>query len=711
MSFQTETVIDGKGYTLETGRVAKQANGSVLIRCGDTMILVTACVSEKPSEVDFLPLTVDIDEKMYAAGKIPGSFFKREGRPGERSILTARLIDRPLRPSFPKGFRNEVHVMATILSVDLVNPPDVLAMVGASAALTISDIPFNGPIAGVRVGRLGDRWIINPTYEELETSKLDLIVAGNREAILMVEAGANEVSEAETIEALEQGHKAIKELIDWQEGFRKEVGSPKEEPVLFSAEAETEQKVREHAAERLRAALKNPDKETREEALTALEEETMDRLASTLEGKEKYISAVLSKIKQEELRRMIVEDGVRSDGRGVSEIRPISCEVEVLPRTHGSGLFTRGQTQLISIITLGTVGEEQRIDSIGVEESKRFLHHYNFPPFCTGEVGFLRGPRRREIGHGALVERAISYVLPDEESFPYTIRVVSEVLESNGSTSMASVCASSLGLMDAGVPLSSPVAGIAMGLIKEGDQVAILTDILGLEDALGDMDFKVAGTAKGITALQMDMKIAGVNREILAQALEEARKARLFILDKITETIPTARENVSEFAPRIVTIKINPEKIGSVIGPRGKMIRSIIEETGASIDIEDDGTVFIASREEAGRKKAQEIIEQLTREAKVGDQFTGTVNKTTSFGAFVEILPGQDGLVHISRLAERRIRTPEEVVKVGDKILVEVLDVDRQGKISLGRPDIKRTDSGRSDSAKASRPGYQKRDR
>lgn len=704
MSVKKETVIDDKDYSLETGRMAKQANGSVLIRRGDTVILVTACASDKPAEVDFLPLTVDIDEKMYAAGKIPGSFFKREGRPGERSILTARLIDRPLRPSFPKGFRNEVHVMATILSVDMINPPDVLALVGASAALTVSDIPFNGPIAGVRVGRVEDRWIINPTYQELELSKLDIVVAGTRDAILMVEAGASEVSEAEIVEAMERAHQAIKELVDWQESFRTEAGTPKREAVLFGTETEIEQKVREHVADGLRTALRNPDRETREEALTALEEETMDSLTSMLEGREKYIAAVLSKIKQEEIRRMIIEDGVRADGRAVNEIRPISCEVEVLPRTHGSGLFTRGQTQLISIITLGTVGEEQRIDSIGVEESKRFLHHYNFPPFCTGEVGFLRGPRRREIGHGALVERAISSVLPDEESFPYTIRVVSEVLESNGSTSMASVCASSLGLMDAGVPLSSPVAGIAMGLIKEGDQVAILTDILGMEDALGDMDFKVAGTAKGITALQMDMKIAGVDRGILAQALEEARKARLFILGKITDAIAAPRENVSEFAPRIVTLKINPEKIGSVIGPRGKMIKSIIEETGATIDIEDDGTVFIASREEAGRRKAQEMVEQLTREAKKGDQFMGTVNKITSFGAFVEILPGQDGLVHISRLAERRIRTPDEVVKVGQKILVEVLDIDRQGKISLGRPDIKRTDS-----EKTSQPGFKKR--
>jgi len=689
-----EFEIDGKTIAFEAGLLARQADGAVTVRVGETMVLVTAVVAEEPAEGrDFLPLTVDVDEKMYAAGKIPGGFIKREGRPSEKATLSARLIDRPLRPSFPKGFYNDIQVLATILSVDLVNQPDILALNGASMALLLSDSPFNGPVAGVRVGKMGDKLVINPTFEELAESDLDMIVAGNRNAILMVEAGANEVSEEDIVMALEEAHKAIIQICDFQEKFKESYFKIYEKsekvfelPVEDLTYAEIEQKIREFATGKMREALRNPDKLARERQEEVIEDETLDYLEALVEDKEAYVSKVLGKIKKEEMRRMILDEGVRADGRGLTDIRPLVIKAGILPRPHGSGLFTRGQTQVLSVLTLGTVREEQMIDGLGIEESKRYMHHYNFPPFSTGEIGFLRGPKRREIGHGALAERALFPVIPKEDEFPYTIRIVSEVLESNGSSSMASVCGSTLSLMDAGVPIKAPVAGIAMGLIKEGDQVAVLTDILGLEDALGDMDFKVAGTAKGITALQMDMKVEGVGSEILAQALSQAKDARLYILDKIMEVLPEPRSELSKYAPRIMTVKIPQEKIGDLIGPKGKNIRAIIEEVGAhlvTIDIEEDGTVFIAATDGPAGDRARELVEMYTREPKIGEQYMGTVTKTTGFGAFVEILPGVEGLVHISRLTKTRIPDVESVVKTGDKVLVEVIDIDKQGKISL----------------------------
>ncbi len=684
-----EIEFEGKIITLEAGRLARQANGAVIVQCEDTMVIVTAAASDEPLEdVDFFPLTVDVEEKMYAAGKIPGGFIKREGRPSEKSILNARLIDRSIRPIFPEGFRNEVQIIATIVSADQINPPDILGLIGASVALTISDIPFNGPIGAVRVSRAGERWIINPTYQELEHSDIDVVVAGNKNGILMVEAGAKEVDEESILQAMEEGQKAIIKLIEFQEEFQKEVEVPKRAIPLIETDPEVEKAIREFATSRLKKAIRIADKLNREQAVEKIREETLEKFLPTYEEKEQDIVKILTKMEKEETCRMILEEKIRSDGRDWDEIRPISCEVGILPRTHGSGLFTRGQTQVLSVATLGTVGEEQLLDGLGVEESKRFLHHYNFPPFSTGEVGFMRGPRRREIGHGALVERALAPVIPEESEFPYTIRLVSEVLESNGSTSMASVCGSTLALMDAGIPIKAPVAGIAMGLVKEKGKVAILMDILGVEDALGDMDFKVAGTAKGITALQMDLKIEGVGREILEKALTQAQKARLFILDKMTSVIAKPREKLSPFAPRIITMRISTDKIRDIIGPAGKTIHSIIDETGVTIDIEDDGTVFIASKDEVSGERARQIIEMITKEIKVGERYIGRVTRTTSFGAFVEILPGREGLVHISKLSKRRVRRVEDVVKVGDKIPVEVIEIDRLNRISLAAVDL-----------------------
>ncbi|MDI6822081.1 MAG: polyribonucleotide nucleotidyltransferase [Actinomycetota bacterium] len=684
-----EIEFEGKIITLEAGRLARQANGAVIVQCEGTMVIVTAVASDEPLEdVDFFPLTVDVEEKMYAAGKIPGGFIKREGRPSEKSILNARLIDRSIRPIFPEGFRNEVQIIATIVSADQINPPDILGLIGASVALTISDIPFNGPIGAVRVSRVGERWIINPTYQELEHSDIDVVVAGNKNGILMVEAGAKEVDEESILQAMEEGQKAIIKLIEFQEEFQKEVGVHKRAIPLIETDPQVEKAVREFATSRLKKAIRIADKLNREQAVEKIREETLEEFLPTYEEKEQDIVKILTKMEKEETRRMILEEKIRSDGRDWDEIRPISCEVGILPRTHGSGLFTRGQTQVLSVATLGTVGEEQLLDGLGVEESKRFLHHYNFPPFSTGEVGFMRGPRRREIGHGALVERALAPVIPEESEFPYTIRLVSEVLESNGSTSMASVCGSTLALMDAGIPIKAPVAGIAMGLVKEKGKVAILMDILGVEDALGDMDFKVAGTAKGITALQMDLKIEGVGREILEKALTQAQKARLFILDKMTSVIAKPREKLSPFAPRIITMRISTDKIRDIIGPAGKTIHSIIDETGVTIDIEDDGTVFIASKDEVSGERARQMIEMITKEIKVGERYIGRVTRTTSFGAFVEILPGREGLVHISKLSKGRIRRVEDVVKVGDKIPVEVIEIDRLNRISLAAVDL-----------------------
>lgn len=689
---RVEIELEGKTVKFETGKMALQADGAVLVQLGDTMVLVTAVASDEATAGDFLPLTVDVEEKMYAAGKIPGGFIKREGRPSERSTLTARLIDRPLRPSFPKGFRNQMQVIATILSVDQINPPDILALNGASAALVLSDIPsFQGPIGAVRVAYVNERWITNPTYQELDDSQLDLVVAGNKEAILMVEAGAEEIEEEMFVEGIEKAHLAIGKLIEAQESLREKAGKAKREVELFEVEEKLAQEVIKQAEKKLNEIVVLEDKESRKQARKALIEEVKEKLEEEFEEEqlEQHIKEVIKEKEKELVRARVLQDNKRLDGRKSDEIREISCEVGILPRTHGSGLFKRGETQVLTVLTLGTVSEGQTIDGIGLEESKRFMHHYNFPPFSRGEVAFMRGPKRRDIGHGALAERALSYVLPEETQFPYTVRLVSEVLGSNGSTSMASTCASALALMDAGVPIRSLVGGIAMGLVKEGDKEAILTDISGEEDAIGDMDFKVAGTHKGITALQMDIKLKdGLPKETLQKALKQAKQAREFILDKMEAVIKEPRKELSEFAPRIITLKINPDKIREVIGPGGKTIRSITEETGVTIDIEDDGTVFIASKDEEGGKRAQEIVEMITKEVKAGEKYLGKVTRITNFGAFVEILPGRDGLVHISKLAKGRVDKVEDVVKVGDKIQVEVIEIDKLGRINLSKADL-----------------------
>lgn len=681
--------IAGKTIYLETGKLGRQADGSVLVSCNGTNVLVAAVSArEVKEELDFFPLTVDVEERMYAAGKIPGGFFKREGRPSEESILTARLIDRPLRPLFPQGFRNEVQVIATTLSVDQANPHDVLAIIGASAALTISDIPFGGPIGAVRIGKRGDEWLINPTFQEIMQSELDMVVAGTREAMVMVEAEAKEISEEDTLKALEMAQEPIRKMIEVQELLREKAGKPKRVMELFQVEEKLLDIAKELATLEMEKALRIREKIQREEALDEFKERITEELSREGVWNPKQLKEALHQLEKKLVRKMLVEEGIRVDGRKPEEIRGISCEVGLFPRTHGSGLFTRGQTQVLTILTLGAIGEEQMLDGLGIEESKRFLHQYNFPPFSVGEVGFLRGPRRREIGHGALAERALLPVIPLEDEFPYTLRLVSEVLESNGSTSMASVCGSTLALMDAGVKIKAPVAGIAMGLVKEDEKVAILSDIQGIEDACGDMDFKVAGTAKGITALQMDIKITGVTLEILKEALERARQGRLYILDKMLQTISKSRDELSPYAPRIIIMTIPQDKIGEVIGPGGKVIKKIIEETGVKIDIEDDGRVFITSPDKVSAEKARRKIENLTKEIEVGQTFLGTVVNVTPFGAFVELQPGRDGLVHISRLSKERVERVEDVVRVGDKILVKVIDIDPRNRISLAALQI-----------------------
>ncbi|MCR4440917.1 MAG: polyribonucleotide nucleotidyltransferase [Peptococcaceae bacterium] len=691
-----EIVIAGRSLILETGRLAKQAGGAVLVRQGDTCVLTTATSSAEPREgIDFFPLTVDYEERLYSVGKIPGGFIKREGRPSEKAILSGRLVDRPIRPLFPKGYRNDVHVVATVMSVDQDNLPDVAAINGVSAALHISDIPFEGPIGAVAVGYLDGELVINPDLEQSERSLLHLVVAGTKDAVMMVEAGANEVPEEICLEAIMAGHEKVKEIVRFIEEFRLEalkmgLAKEKKEPVLHACDPELEKAVREYATEPLHQAIMNKDKLEREENIERIKNETVEKFLETYPEQVKDINTVLDSIVKEYVRKLITVDKIRPDGRAMDEIRPITCEVGVMPRTHGSGLFTRGQTQVLTVVTLGAIGEEQILDGLGVEESKRYMHHYNFPPYSVGEARPMRGPGRREIGHGALAERALEPMIPPEEDFPYTIRLVSEVLESNGSTSMASVCGSTLSLMDAGVPIKAPVAGVAMGLIKEGEHYSILTDIQGMEDALGDMDFKVAGTKKGVTAIQMDIKIPGIDRNILRDALEQARKGRLFIMEKMLSVIAEPRPDLSPYAPRIITTTIDPEKIREVIGPGGKTIKKIIENTGVKIDIEDDGRVFIAAVDVEAGKKALRIIEDLTRDVEVGKIYIGKVNRITGFGAFVEILPGKEGLVHISHLAEERVGKVEDVVSVGDEILVKVTEIDRQGRINLSRKEALR---------------------
>lgn len=686
--YQFNTEVAGRKLIIETGKVAQQANGSVVIRYGDTVLLVTATASKEPREgVDFLPLTIDYEERLYAVGKIPGGFIKREGKPSEKAILSARVIDRPLRPLFPKDFRNDVQVVATVLSVDQDNTPDIAAINGASCALCISDIPFDGPVGAVSVGLIDGEYIINPTVAQSEKSRLHLTVAGTKEAVLMVEAGADEVTEEEMLKAILFAHEEIKKLVQFQEEIVKAVGKPKMPVPTIEIDPELERAVREYATDKILKAIRIFDKQEREALIDEINEETLGHFQEIYPEKEKEISDVLYNTLREEVRKMIIYEGIRPDGRTHDEIRPISCEVGVLPRTHGSGLFTRGQTQVLTVATLGAVGDVQILDGLDIEESKRYMHHYNFPPYSTGETRVIRGPGRREIGHGALAERALEPMIPSEEEFPYTIRLVSEVLSSNGSSSMASVCGSTLALMDAGVPLKAPVSGVAMGLIKEDDKVTILTDIQGMEDFLGDMDFKVAGTAKGITAIQMDIKIKGIDEEILKNALQRAKEARLFILDKMLSVIPEPRKELSPYAPRIFTITVDPEKIRDIIGPGGKTINKIIAETNVKIDIEDDGKVYIASPDEKLGKKALEMIEKLTQDVEVGRIYLGKISRTTNFGAFAEILPGKEGLIHISKLSNKRVRRVEDVVKVGDEILVKVTDIDKQGRINLSHKD------------------------
>ncbi|MGI6143117.1 MAG: polyribonucleotide nucleotidyltransferase [bacterium] len=681
-----EMELAGRQLKVELNRVAQQANGAALVHYGDTVVLATATASDAPREgIDFFPLTVDYEERLYSVGKIPGGFIKREGRPSEKAILSARLIDRPLRPLFPKGFRNDVHVVATILSVDQNNPPEIAALFGASCALSVSDIPFAGPVGAVIVGLVDGEYIINPTLEQAEKSLLHLVVAGTRDNVLMVEAGAKEVSEQQILEAIDFGHKKIIELVAFQEKIVAEVGKEKQEVPLYLPDPELEEAVRLYALDNLTAAIRTEEKLAREEKIAAVKQEVLEHFLEEYPEQEREIKDTLDTIVRARVRQLILEEEIRPDGRGLRDIRPVSCEVGVLPRVHGSGLFTRGQTQVLTALTLGAVSDEQILDGLGNEESKRFMHHYNFPPYSVGEARPMRGPGRREIGHGALAERALEGVIPDETEFPYTIRLVSEVLESNGSSSMASVCGSTLALMDGGVPIKAPVAGIAMGLVSEGDQYKILTDIQGMEDFLGDMDFKVAGTSSGITALQMDIKATSLTSQVLAEALEQAREARLFILGKMLATIRKPRPNLSPYAPRIIIIEIDPDKIRDVIGPGGKTVRKITEETGVKIDIEDDGKIFIASVDEEAGKKALKMVQDLTRDVEIGGIYTGRVTRLMNFGAFVEFLPGKEGLVHISQLSPNRVKRVEDVVRVGDEILVKVTEIDRQGRINLSR--------------------------
>jgi len=674
--------------TIETGRLAGQAGGAVTVRCGDTMILATATMAEGPREgTDFLPLTVDYEERLYAAGRIPGGFFKREGRPTEAAILLCRLADRSIRPLFPKGMRNEVQVVVTALSADQEHYLDILSIIGASAALTISDIPFAGPVGAIRMGYADGQLLVNPTGSEMQNSTLDLRISGTADAIGMVEAGADEVSEETMVQALQEGLDAFQDVIRVQEEMRQAVGKAKRTVPLFGPTGELTQAVGSRLEGRVMPAFEQAaGKEGRYEALDQLRQEVLSELGEAYADAD--ISAAFDDLVRNEVRRAILERGYRPDGRDYKTIRPIHCEVGLLPRTHGSGLFTRGETQVLTIATLGTLGDEQKLDGLSGQDSKRYIHHYNFPAYSTGEVRRMRGPGRREIGHGALAERALLPMVPDETQFPYTLRLVSEVLSSNGSTSQASVCGSTLALMDAGVPIKAPVAGIAMGLVKEGDRYAVLSDILGMEDHLGDMDFKVAGTREGITALQMDLKTKGIDNEILKIALRQALEGRLFILDRMAEALSQPRAELSEYAPRITAVKIDPEKIGTVIGPGGKTIRKIIAETGAQIDVEEDGTVYVASTDRDSSDKAVEMIRALTAEAEVGRIYTGKVVSTTDFGAFVEILPGKDGLVHVSQLADYRVNKVEDVVKVGDEVMVMVIDVSPDGKIKLSRQAV-----------------------
>lgn len=691
METRVEMQLGGRPLVFETGRLAKQANAAVMVRYGETAVLCTVTASSEPKDLDFFPLTVNYEERLYAVGKIPGGFIKREGRPSEKAILASRLTDRPIRPLFPEGFRNDVQVLNLVMSVDQDCEPEIAAMIGTSAALSISDVPFNGPIGGVAVGRVDGNFVVNPDIAQQEASDIYLVVSGTKDAIMMVEAEANEVPEEVMLEAIMFGHEEIKKIVAKIEELVAACGKEKMAVKLHAVNETVNREVRDFAAARLVEAVRIEEKHARQDAIDAINEEAYTVFEEKyIETPEllKDVKEVLHDIVKEEVRRLITHDKVRPDGRGLSEIRPIDCDTSLLPRTHGSGLFTRGQTQALSVCTLGALGDVQILDGIDLEETKRFMHHYNFPPFSVGEARPLRAPGRREIGHGALGERALSKVIPNEVEFPYTIRLVSEVIESNGSTSQASICASTLAMMDAGVPIKAPVAGVAMGLIKDGDHVSILTDIQGMEDHLGDMDFKVAGTPEGVTAIQMDIKIDGIDRAILQEALQQAKEGRMHILGKMAEAIQQPRTSLSQYAPKIITMQINPDKIRDVIGAGGKIINKIIEETGVKIDIEQDGRVFIASANDEMNKKALSIIEGIVREVAVGEIYTGTVKRIEKFGAFVEILPNKDGLVHISQLSTERVAKVEDVVAIGDVITVKVTEIDQQGRINLSRKAV-----------------------
>jgi polyribonucleotide nucleotidyltransferase len=695
MMHRREVEIGGRTLSIEMGKLAKQANGSALVRMGDTVVLVTACASKEDREgIDFLPLTVDYRENFYASGKIPGGFFKREGRPNEKEILTSRLIDRPIRPMFPDGWHRETQVIGLVLSTDRENDSDILAVTGASAALYCSEIPFPTPLGSVRIGLLDGKFVVNPTFEQLKRSDLNLTVAGSAEAIVMVEAGANEVAEEQMVEALGIAHREIQKIAALQEELFRAVAPRKIEVKARQRDAELRREVEEKGFHRLKDAMKTRGKLAAERQVEALEatltEELGEREPEVLAEASSLFSAMQEKI----LREEVLVHRKRLDGRAFDEVREVTCEVGVLPRTHGSSLFTRGETQALVTVTLGTSEDVQRLDWLEGESEKRFMLHYNFPPFSVGEAKFLRGPGRREIGHGALAERALVSVIPAEHEFPYTIRIVSDILESNGSSSMASVTGGCLALMDAGVPLKAPIAGIAMGLVKEGDGYAILTDIAGAEDHYGDMDFKVAGTANGITALQMDIKVTGLTQAIMGEALEQARRARIFILEKMAAALPAPRREISAYAPRIFTLRIPTDKIRDVIGPGGKMIRSIIERTGVKIDVEDDGSIAIASTDEASAKKAIQIIEELTAVPEIGKTYLGKVQRIVDFGAFVEIIPGTDGLLHISEVADYRVKDVRSEISEGDQILVKVINIDPQGKVKLSRKAVLREQAG-----------------
>lgn len=679
----------GRPLTFEIGELAKQANASVLVRYGDTVVLSTCVASKEPKDIDFFPLTIGYEERLYAVGKVPGGFIKREGRPSEHAILAGRLIDRPIRPLFPDGFRNDVQVINYVMSVDHNNSPEVSAMIGSSLSLSISDIPFEGPIAGVIVGRVNGEFVLNPTVEQLENSDIDLTVAGTKDAVNMVEAGAKEVPEEVMLEAIMFGHDAIKQIIAFQEQIVAEIGKEKMELNLYEIDADINARVREMSEADMLAAIQVVEKHARQEAIDAVKKRVLEvfEAEEVTEKELKQVKEVLNKIVKEEVRRLITDEKVRPDGRKIDEIRPLSSRVDLLPRTHGSALFTRGQTQALSICTLGALNEHQMLDGLEVEETKRFMHHYNFPPFSVGETGRYGAPGRREVGHGALGERALKQVMPSEKEFPYTVRLVSEVLESNGSTSQASICASTMALMAAGVPIKAPVAGIAMGLVKKGENYTVLTDIQGMEDHLGDMDFKVAGTAQGVTALQMDIKIEGLSREILEEALQQAKVGRMQILNHMLGTIAETRDDLSAYAPKIKVMTIKVDKIRDVIGPGGKQINEIIDKTGVKIDIEQDGTVYILHDNTENINQAVAMIEDIVREVEVGKIYLGKVVRIEKFGAFVEIFPGQDGLVHISQLAEERVAKTEDVVNVGDQIYVKVTEIDDRGRVNLSRKE------------------------